>query len=172
MNKFYMVYALREANKQKAERVREDLKFSYFMIILATAIGIYFGAKYTITSVINISQMLGIATTIIAATAVALGTSLPELLVSIAALKQKNYGMAIGNVLGSNIFNSLMVLGVPSLLKTLTVDSLTLMIVIPFMVAITLIYLFVILDKEVSEYEGAMMILVYILFILKIVGIV
>lgn len=166
----YMLYALKVANKDKSQRVKGELKPYYFLIIIAASIVIYLSAKYTVTSIINISQILNIATSLIAATAVAIGTSLPELFVSLNALKKGNYGMAVGNVLGSSIFNSLMILGIPSLIKTIQVDTLTITVTIPFVIAATLIYLFVAWDKEVSEYEGAMMIIVYLLFLLKIFG--
>ena len=168
----YMIYALKEAGKDKEKRVKGEFKWWHLIVVIISAVGIYFGAEYSVVSVIKISQLLNVAVSVISATAIALGTSLPELMVSISAIKKQSAGIAIGNVLGSNIFNGLMVLGVPALIKPLLVDSLTLHFVLPFMVGVTLTYLFVISDKEISKYEGAMMLIVYLLFVLKVIGVI
>ncbi|GAG50745.1 unnamed protein product, partial [marine sediment metagenome] len=74
------------------------------IIMILAIVGLYFGANYTVVSVVEISAMLGITTSVIAASVVAFGTSLPELTVSFTAVIKKKPEIAIANVLGSNIF--------------------------------------------------------------------
>ncbi len=140
------------------------------LYLLAGAIGIYFGADYTIKSVVEIGTALGIATSVIAITAIAFGTSLPELVVSISAAKKGNFEIALGNVFGSNIFNSLMVIGLPGLFTTLPLDPATYSVGVFFMVSATLLYIFSGISKHVHKWEGFMYLLFYVLFVIKIFG--
>jgi cation:H+ antiporter len=94
-----------------------------FVFLILGIFGLVFGAKYLIDSLINISSMLNIATGVIAITAVALGTSLPELFVSARAALKKKSEVALGNIFGSNVFNALVVIGLPGLFRTLKVDD-------------------------------------------------
>lgn len=137
-------------------------------ILLASAIGIYFSADYFVKSVIELGTELGISTGIISITAVAVGTSLPELIVSVKAALQKKTELAIGNVLGSNIFNSFVVLGIPGLFKTLPVSDLMLYTGIPFMIIASFLFLFMTQDKSVTRWEGWILLIFYALFICKI----
>jgi Ca2+/Na+ antiporter len=109
------------------------------LLILGVA-GLVFGAKFLVDSVINLSEILSIATGVITLAAVALGTSLPELLVSIKAAKKGNAETALGNIFGSNAFNLLMVVGTPGLFATLPLDAGTMAIGLPFLFAATLLF--------------------------------
>ena len=130
---------------------------------------IYLSAHYTIQSVINIATSTNYGTDIIAATAVALGTSLPELSVSIAAAKKHKAEMAIGNILGSNIFNTLAVLSVPALIKPLSANGTILAFGLPVMIAVSLLYLFITQDRELTKWEGWLLIIFYFFFIVKLI---
>ena len=114
--------------------------------------------------------MFGIATSAIAITAIALGTSLPELVVSLRAVMKGKHDIAIGNVVGSNIFNSLIIIGIPSFIMPLTVDDTTWYIGLPFFIIATLTFIFSGITKRIYRWEGAMFILIYFLFIIKIFG--
>jgi cation:H+ antiporter len=141
-------------------------KIALFLVL--GAIGIYFGADWTITSVIEIGTMLGISASVIAITAIAFGTSLPELVVSISAAKKGSFEIALGNVFGSNIFNSLMVIGLPGLFTTLPLDAATLQVGLYFMATATLLYIFSGISKSVHRWEGLMYLTLYVMFVVKI----
>ena len=104
--------------------------------------------------------------------AVAIGTSLPELVVSVQAIKKGNAGMAFGNVLGSNIFNSFAVLGIPSLIGALTVPQSIITFSLPVLIGISLLYLFAVQDKEIRMWEGIIFLLAYVLYMGKIFGVI
>ena len=138
--------------------------------LVVSCVLIYFGAKYTVLSVVKISGILGIGTEVIALSAVALGTSLPELAVSVSATRKGRPELVIGNVLGSNIFNSLAVMGIPGLVGTIVVPPSILGFALPVMVAVTLIYAMVVHDREVRSWEGWLFLLFYAFFLGGAVG--
>ncbi len=116
------------------------------------------------------AESLGLAKTALAATLVAIGTSLPEMMVVYSALKRKNVELVIGNIIGSNIFNILLIVGVGASITTLSVSSLTLTVILPFAVGATLIYWMISIDKQITKQEGLAMTFLYILFIGKLFG--
>ncbi|MCK4919201.1 MAG: calcium/sodium antiporter [Candidatus Pacebacteria bacterium] len=150
---------------------KPKVELGVFVTLIVSAIFIYIGAKYTVESLIEIAKSLDIETGVIAMSAVAIGTSLPELVVSIRAAMKRKYEIALGNVFGSNIFNSLVVVGVPAMLGTLVVDDKTFYIGVPFLIAATLLYLFSGISKKIYNWEGLMYLVLYVLFLLKIFGI-
>jgi cation:H+ antiporter len=133
--------------------------------LLAGGTILYFAAEYTIRSVIELSSLIDVGTDVIAISAVALGTSLPELVVSLVAARRGKLEIAIGNVLGSNIFNAFAVVGVPALIATLPVTHSVLTIGLPFMAVATALYFFMAQDREITRWEGMPLILFYILFL-------
>lgn len=138
------------------------------LYLLAGVIGVYLGAELTIRSVVSIGGILNIATSIIAITAIALGTSLPELVVSVTAARKGNYEIALGNVFGSNIFNSLVVIGLPGLFTNLSVDVSTATVGLFFMVSATIIYVFSGISMQIHKWEGLMYLALYALFVIKV----
>jgi cation:H+ antiporter len=132
-------------------------------------VAIYISAEFTIKAVINIGEILGIATGIIAITAIAIGTSMPEMVISLRAAMKGKHDIAIGNVVGSNIFNALLVVGIPSLFTNLTVGDATWRIGFPFLIISTLTFIFSGITRRVYRFEGAMYIVLYILFIFNII---
>jgi len=139
------------------------------VILLICAVFIYFGAKYTISSVINLAEMLDVGKEIIAVSAVALGTSLPELMVSISAARKGKAEIAVGNILGSNIFNVLAVMGIPAFIGVLTIPASILTFALPMMIIATLLYFFITQDREITLWEGFLLIIFYVFFIGKII---
>ena len=143
--------------------------------LLFLAIGViclYFGARYLIESIIKLSAILNIAAGVISITAVAIGTSLPELIVSAKAAWQKKSEIALGNIFGSNVFNILMVIGLPGLFRTLVVDEKTFLIGLPFLAVITLLFVISVISRRIHAWEGAMYLVVYLFFIGKLFGII
>jgi cation:H+ antiporter len=104
----------------------------------------------------------------IAISAVALGTSIPELIVSIKAALQQKSELALGNIFGSNLFNILIVVGLPGLFKTLEIDSATMAIGLPTMVIATLLFVISGISKRIHMWEGAFYLALYVLFIGKL----
>jgi len=166
---FYLFYFHREENnKNKKER-----KFNFiflFWVIISVAF-VYFGAKYTIVSVINISEILNINSSIIALTAIALGTSLPEVLVSVVAAKKGQFELALGNIFGSNIFNLTLVVGIPAFISDLYVSTDTVQIAIPFLIIASLLFVISTISQKIHNWEGMMFLIIYLVFIGKLFGV-
>ncbi len=139
----------------------------YIFLVLGV-VALSFGAKYLIDSVIELSSMFGIATSVISITAVAIGTSLPELLVSVKAVLKKKYEVSVGNILGSNAFNALMVVGLPGIVAPLMLDGKTLLIGVPFMALVTLLFIISGISKRIHNWEGMMYLVLYLFFIMKL----
>ena len=125
---------------------------------------VYAGAHFTIVAIGEISAGLGINQEIIALTCVALGTSLPEVAVSITAARKGNSAMAVGNVLGSNVFNTFMVMGIPAFIGPLTIPQNILDFSLPFMVGVTVIFALICITPRISKWEGWMLVLFYTFF--------
>ncbi len=171
----YLIYTVTTEKQHEEEHkhdelcdIKENSLLKEWILLIASGIGIYFGAEYTINSIIELSQTLNIGTDIIAMTAVALGTSLPELMVTIDAVRRGKPEITIGNILGSNIFNAFAVIGIPTILGNLTISEETLNFGAPFMLGGTLLYFFITQDKEITKWEGSILILFYIFFLVKI----
>lgn len=147
------------------EPVQRRLGRSTIPMLIVSAGFIYLGAEYTVTSVIKLSEIFHIGTEIIAVSAVALGTSLPELLVSVVAARRGNPDIAVGNILGSNIFNALVVMGIPGLIGTLVIPDTIITFALPMMLIATLLYLFITHDRQITKWEGLLLIVFYVFFV-------
>ena len=135
-------------------------------MFITSIIAIYFSAEYTITSVIELSKLLNIGTEVLAASVIALGTSLPEVMVSVAAAKKNKLSLALGNVVGSNIFNILLVMGIPALITNLAIPDNIIFLGIPFFIISTLMFYQTFKDKIMTRNEGYMYLGVYALFLI------
>jgi cation:H+ antiporter len=147
---------------------RHKLFVKDFLFLIAGIFGLILGAKYLIDSLVELSIILNIGTGVIAITAVAIGTSLPELLVSVKAAWQRKSELALGNIFGSNVFNALVVIGIPGLFKTLSVDSQTFLIGVPVMALATLLFVISGISRRIHMWEGAFYLSIYVLFIAKL----
>jgi cation:H+ antiporter len=137
--------------------------------LLGGGLLVYFGATYTVQSVIEIASRTAISSGTIAVTAIALGTSLPELMVTVVAVLKKKQEMALGNVLGSNIFNIFGVMGISSLFGTLIVPYELLTFALPMLVVATFMMYFVTAqDKTVTKWEGCLLLLLYAFFVIML----
>lgn len=135
-------------NKKKEEAVNK-IGSKEIILLVGGSILLALGANYLIDSVIAISEKYEIAADVVALSAVALGTSLPEILVSVKAVLRGKTDLAFGNVFGSNVFNMLMITGVVGLFYKLEVDEITLSIGIPFLAITTLIFYVSAMSKRI-----------------------
>lgn len=165
---FYSIYLIKGESSDSTEGHKHDtFPFSAFFVLLIAALGIYFGADYTISSLESIAIDLSIPKSIIALTLLSLGTTLPELAVNITAIKQGKAEMAIGNVLGSCVFNTLFIPAAASFFGPIFVTDNLLYFSLPVMAACGLLFYLLTQDKKVSVWEGLMFISLYGLFIFK-----
>lgn len=149
----------------KKEMPSKKLHWNIPVIILISAVFIAIGANWTVESIVKISGILNIGTAVIAGSVIAIGTSLPELVVSVQAARKKQAGMVLGNIFGSNIFNSTMVMGIPALFGTLVVPDVMLSVGVVFLITATAFLIFSSLSKHISLFEGGLYLLVYVYFL-------
>jgi cation:H+ antiporter len=140
----------------------------YYFILPASMVGLYFGGNWTIQSVIELSNYLSIGKEVIASSAIAIGTSLPELFVTLGAVKQGKNEMAIGNILGSCIFNAFVVMGFSSLFGNLVISASILKTCLYFLMMATIIFFIIIRDKRINTWEAYLFVLFYVLFLVKL----
>ncbi len=157
-------------NEYQGDRSLKDI-VKYITIVIGSVLVLAFSAKYLIDSILTLSDLLKISSSTLTITVVAFGTSLPEILTSVAAIKRGNHGMAIGNVLGSNTFNLLLAVGLPAIITPLSIAPLTYIVGYPFLIVATFIAIFVLFDNKVHLWEGVAMLFFYGIFIAKITGI-
>jgi cation:H+ antiporter len=166
----YSVYLIKGGTKNETAQTEPVAKIPLkaFGLLLLSAVGIYFGADYTVQSISDIAASLSIPKSIIALTVLSLGTTLPELAVNISAIKQGKAEMAVGNVLGSCVFNTLVIPAVTSAVGAVMVPAVLLSFSLPVMAACGLFFYLLTQDKRISVWEGAMLVMVYVLFVVKI----
>ncbi len=172
----YLLYTLlhkegpRNGATNKIQSAQKISSKDIALLILGLA-GLIIGSKYLIESVINLSNALNIGTAVITVIAVALGTSLPELLVSIKAALANKPDLALGNIFGSNAFNILMVVGIPGLFGTLPVQGAIYTFGLPALATVTLLFIFSGISRKIYNWEGAMFLLLYVFFVGKMLGV-
>ncbi len=159
----FLLSTIGGSSEDTGDRPKAGVK-NYALVIGAAAL-VYGGAHFTIVSIEEISETLGIPNEVIALTGVALGTSLPEVVVSVTAVLKGKSDIAIGNVLGSNIFNTFAVMGIPRLFGDLIIPASIMEFSIPMMVGVTIIFAFMFFESKINRWEGMMLIVLYCLFV-------
>ncbi len=161
---FFIVCAKKERNiniKIEKGKVQKNIIYIFLGII-----GVVIGAWFLIESSVCIANYLGIPTFIIAVSIVAVGTSVPELVVSSMAAYKNESDIAVGNVLGSNVFNILMILGVASLFISLNANSSESFAHLFILLAVTfLVFPIIYTGKIISRKEGVFMLFLYSIYI-------
>ncbi|WP_368660152.1 calcium/sodium antiporter [Methanobrevibacter sp.] len=161
----YIAYLIRNAGKSGASNYVEKPKFTLkksAVFILIGIAGIVIGGDLVVDSASYIALALGMSETLVGLTIVAMGTSLPELVTSLTALKKGENQLVIGNVIGSNIFNILFVLGASSTISAIPLNSSMILDVIIMVAATILCYVFGKTQDKFDKKEGTILIALFI----------
>ena len=165
----YIVYLVINARKSKEGSDVEKPKFSLpksILLIVVGLVGIILGGDLVVDSASAIAIAFGMSETLVGLTIVAIGTSLPELVTSITALKKGENQLVIGNVIGSNIFNILFVLGASSAISAIPVAS-NMIIDVVFMIVVTIIcFIFGKTQDKYDKKEGIILIALFIAYMI------
>ncbi len=127
-------------------------------------LGVYFGAEWLVKGSSNLSRELGIRPLIIGLTVIAFGTSSPELAVSLTASIKESSEIAIGNIIGSNIANIGLVLGITAMIFPLKVERNIIKNELPLMIAISVVFYLMAMDKKIGFIDGSFLFTGIILF--------
>lgn len=138
-----------------------------WMFVAGGIIGLTLGGEMSINNGIKLAEILGVTTTVVGIAVIAIGTSLPELVTSIIAAMRKEADLCVGNVIGSNIFNTLMVLPVSALVYPLSIPPRgTTDIIVTFVFAAALIPVFIFRNKIMSRLSGGLFLAGYIAYMI------
>ena len=162
----YLLILIRSALKNRTEEDEQKVMSwgKSLLFVLLGAAGIIGGGQLVVNNAKTIAAALGMGETLIGLTVVAFGTSLPELVTSIVAAKKGESGIAMGNVVGSNIFNILFVLGLAGAISPMTADS-AFFIDTGILIVVSLIMLlFAFTKRKTSRVEGAISVLMYLAY--------
>ena len=161
----YMIFLIRDAIKHPVQEEAEEKPFPISKCIALILIGVALiigGGQAVVRSAEAIATFAGMSKTLIGLTIVAVGTSLPELVTSVVAAKKGETGMAVGNVVGSNLFNLMLILGVSAAIHPIGVN-LASVYDLMILVGITVItYLFSAVGKSIKRVEGLVLVGIYV----------
>lgn len=175
---FYMVkIALKASREGKSVESEggsdEDIKIVSvpvsILFIVGGAIAIAFGGDVTVDAASRIASDLGMSQTLIGLTIVSIGTSLPELVTSIVAARKNEVDMALGNAIGSNIFNILMVLGVASAISPISIIKENIIDMCVLIVFTVCVWIFAGTKKKIGKIEGFCMVAFYLAYAVYII---
>jgi cation:H+ antiporter len=140
--------------------------FKDVLFILVGSVGLSYGAHLLVEGTVGLASVLGISDYVISVTVVAFGTSLPELMTSVVAAFKRHSDLSVGNLIGSNIFNILGILGVTSFFKTIPVSELVLKVDMWWVLGVTLIiFPMMITRKRISKVEGFILFAIYCTYV-------
>ncbi len=169
----YLVYTadIHKRHTQELEEVpREKFHFKIPLLLVASLLVVFVASKFTVDAVIEMATFFGLGTSVVAASVLAVGTSLPEIMVAVSAARKKKYDMIIGDIMGSNIFDILFIFGAAGFIDTLTIDSIMITLLLPFLIGVTIVQWLILVDKKLTLVEGMLLVLTYLLFLGKLLG--
>ena len=154
-----------KANKEESEDEKQRNIFITVVLGILGAIAIVIGGNMVVSSASEIALKLGMSENLVGLTIVALGTSLPEFVTSVMATKKGELEIAIGNIIGSNIFNILLILGVASLISPMAVSVVAICDVMFMVFTVALFIFLTVKEKELNKKSGILLIIMYIVYL-------
>ena len=175
----FMVFTLKGALAAKVENEKSqnvvEIKTGQMSVGKATLfmvlglVGLVIGSNVFVDGAVDLAQLFGISEAVIGLTIVAMGTSLPELATTAVSAYKGNSGIAIGNVLGSNVFNVLMVLGITGLISPMQLTGVTMNDLSLMILSVILLWLFSFTKLVIQRWEGFMLIAVFVAYMVYLV---
>lgn len=164
----FLYYLIGLAKQKKEDKENSKPKFSLgksLLLVLVGLVGIVIGSQLVVNSATDIAEAIGLSERLIALTVIAFGTSLPELVTTVIAAKKGEHELAVGNIIGSNIFNICIVLGLPVLLfGTITPVGFQYLDLIMMVVSAVLLFIFSASTKRINRMEGVAMLALFVAY--------
>ena len=158
---YYLFSAMKNRNKEEKTNPKYNVLLSILFLLLGLG-GIILGSNFVVDNATEIAKAIGVSDKMIALTVVAFGTSLPELVTSIQASRKGENDIAIGNIIGSNLFNIGMVIGIPALtVGNITVGNFNYVDMITMIGSVVLLYLLTYKKEKIDRKEGIIMLLIF-----------
>lgn len=152
------------AGNVKDESIRVQSSWRDYFLLVLGGVFVKYGADFTVQSLNDLAASFDLQASILAQTLLALGTSLPEIAVSITAALRGKSGMAVGNVLGSNIFNTYAVMAIPNFFGEMLIPEEVLDFSFPFMIACTILFALMSIGGKIVHWEGYVLLSFYLFF--------
>lgn len=175
---FYVAYLLTEGRTASAEDAHENALPGAtrslgrdMAILVAAGIVIYLAGERTVDALGDLAAALGISPAVAAVTILSIGTTLPEMAVSVIAARRGAAALAVGNILGSCIFNAFAVSGAAAVVGGVVVPPRILGFALPFAAAATLLFYVLTQDKRISRWEGMLFLVLFTIFLLEMAGV-
>ena len=169
----FMTITIKESKSEDSKK--EDIQIKTIKVWQAIAfllIGLaclILGSNIFVNGATKLATTLGVSDAVIGLTIVAGGTSLPELATSVVAARKGNSGIAIGNVLGSNVFNILMILGITGMITPMSIHGITQVDLTMLVVSMILLWLFSFTKYRIERWEGAILSILFIGYIIYLI---
>lgn len=169
----YVAYGLFALSEHRAGRfdifknwlTQEKWTIKNFAILIGSGVLVGTSAFVTLHAMTEVSELTSILPSALSASLLAIGTSLPELTVSLTALKKGSPQMAVGNIIGANILTATVVMGVSALISPLNVTSDLLILGVPFLLIALILLTFAVIKGKLSKYEGIFFVIIYSTFL-------
>lgn len=170
---FLIIYVWFTVHLAREERGGEDALIALerhreawrdWLYVVGGAAGVIVGARVLVASASGIARSMGVSEFIIGLTIIAVGTSIPEMASSVTAAIKKYYGIAVGNVVGSNILNIVLVLGASSLIRPIPAGAEVMYLTIPFVIGVSILSVYL-LRRTVAKWTGALLLALYAVFL-------
>ena len=158
---YYLIAMARKKRTEKQEKPEHKLGKSLLLTLLGL-VGIVGGSQMVVHGASSVASAIGISDRMISLTVIALGTSLPELVTTITAAKRRETDLIVGNIIGSNIFNICVVMGIPvALFGSISPRSFEMIDLVVMLGSAALLWFFVERDRKISRLEGAVFLLIF-----------
>ncbi len=173
---YYLVSNSRKKTKQAIAESDEEIEaisdniWKSLLFLIIGLVGLYFGADWLLNSAVEIALSLGMSKSVVGLTIVAFGTSVPELVTSAVAAFKKETDISIGNLIGSNIFNIMAVIGITAMVKPINVDGAVINYDMLWMLGISAMLLpLMLIGKKLGRFKGFMLFATYVIYITLVV---
>ena len=165
----YLIFRAKNEPEEEEEEKKSKPWWLNLIYVVAGLLGIIFGGNFVVDSASAIATKLGMSELLVSLTIVAVGTSLPELVTSIVAAKKGENDIAVGNAIGSCLFNIVLILGISSMIYPVGLELYQLVDVIVMIIAVVLIFVFAFKSYKINKWQGVILILLYVAYLVYII---
>ena len=162
---FYIYWLYKRSSNESVEEVEENTSFT---VLLGGLIGLLFGAQITVNAAVSIAEAMGVSEIVIGLSVVAIGTSLPELAGTVSAARMGHKEIAVGNVIGSNIANIFLVMGVLAMINPIAVEQFVIERTLPLLILLT-IATFAMIRIPLTRLGGTILFSFFLLFLYQLI---
>ena len=162
---FYIYWLYKRTSNESVDEIEENTSFIF---LVGGLIALLFGAQITVNAAVSIAEAMGVSEIVIGLSVVAIGTSLPELAGTVSAARMGHKEIAVGNVIGSNIANIFLVMGILAMVYPITVEQFVIERTLPLLILLT-IATFAMIRIPLTRLGGAILLSFFMLFIFQLI---